>query len=175
MAARKIRGALGGLILAAATTAGLAGEGGFCGALQAALDAAEAGDRFAAITGPDAGLFHETAVELPGAQRCGVNPDEFPAAAWRCLVQSEGKYILAQREHGKITSRVAGCLGSGWSREDAKVAGYLRWVEFQRADSAVRVRVTASVSDAARGTPHRIVVGVLSPQPLPPGLAADRR
>jgi hypothetical protein len=133
----------------------------FCAGLEQAVAAAEAGDRFAAVTGADTGLHHLSTLELAGAKTCRTYPDDCPDASWRCLISTEGKYVHALQDAGNLAGRVAGCLGDAWSREDVDGGDYLTEVRFTRSGSGARVRVIATREIEGR---HSIVLTVFSSQ-----------
>jgi hypothetical protein len=142
-----------------------AAERDFCGPLNRAIEAAEAQNRFADITGADAGLFHETELELPGAKLCVSRPDGHPAPSWRCLMDSEGKYTLVLTSHGRMAAKVEACLGSAWTGEKINSEVYLRQVAFTNPDSVAEVHVvtTNEVEPIRSWHPFRILVVVYSP------------
>jgi len=143
-----------------------AGDARFCDALQRVIRSAEAQDRLAEIAGNNAGLYFETGVDLPGAQFCVSDPDDYPDASWSCMVSSNGKYVIALQKFGKVVRRVEQCLPPGWSKDEPATDDYLSETVFTHEDSVARVRVivTNAVERVRSWHAHRIVITVFSPR-----------
>ncbi len=155
---------LGCSILAIAGLAGaaLAKDDPYCAVLSSALAAARAGNGFADITGADAGFYNETSLVLPGAKLCATSPREWPAAAWRCHLETNERYTLALDVHAAFLRRLEACLGPEWSGERLTDQGYLRVDRYTRAGDGARVQVLTTTAPK-----YRLFVAVLSRQPAP--------
>jgi len=142
----------------AALTGTAAAKDPYCAPVSSALEAARAGNDFAAITGADAGLYHETSLTLPGAKLCGTSPRERPDAAWRCHLETNERYTLALEVHADFLRRLEACLGPGWSGARSNDKGYLRFDLYTHADDATRIQVLTTA-----GPKYRLFLAVLSP------------
>jgi hypothetical protein len=138
----------------------------FCAPLSEVIASAEQRDGLAAITGVDAGMYHETTTTLPGTTFCFSSPNDYPEATWRCLAGSQAKYTLALQLHGTVESRVESCLGSEWTSETKREGAYLMQTIFTQEGNPVRVEVatTKQVTPSHGWRSHRVVVVVYSPR-----------